>query len=132
MFDRRSQRGGLTEVALEDEHLHARVGFCELARDVDAGIGGAVVDEDDLEGSSRRLDGREDLVVELLEIVRFIEDGHEDRDIDGRGVHDCLSSSFALRARTTPAMQAPAAMAAAAATATTTRGGASPRIRRAR
>jgi hypothetical protein len=71
----------LSEVALEADDPDAVVGGVQALESREGPVGGAVVDEDQLEGRVERLERRDRPCVQLLERGRLVEDGDDDREV---------------------------------------------------
>ena len=74
------QRRGLAEVAPELDDLHPVILGEEHAKDAAGPIRAAVIDKDDLEGERDLLQRFDQLVVELRQALRFVQQQHDRRD----------------------------------------------------
>jgi len=71
----------LAEIALERHDPYARIRGMQPLEDGEGAVRGAVVDEDQLRGDARRLEGRHDAVVERLDGGLLVQDGHHHRHL---------------------------------------------------
>ena len=85
-----SQGELMSEIAREEDGLHARIFFLQATQDLTAPITRSVVDEDQLEIVLRLLHDRRDRLIEMFEIVLLIEYGDNDRN----KLHSSFSFSY--------------------------------------
>ncbi len=77
------QRRGLAEVAPQPDHLEARIGLDQIGQQIEAAVGGGVVDKNDFVGLAQALEHGRQPVVERQD-GRFL---IMDRDDDGEACH---------------------------------------------
>src|SRR6266511_6335818 len=83
----------LAEVALETHRTNARVGAVQTLERGKGAVGGAIVDEDELEGAWTRLERGDRPAIELLDRPGLVVEGDDYREIGRRelGVGDAAS-----------------------------------------
>src|SRR5207245_145770 len=73
------KRGRLSEIAAQADDFQVTVGFHEVGQEIEAAIGGGIVDEKDLVGALQLLQHRGETVVQGEDGRFLIVDGNHDR-----------------------------------------------------
>src|SRR4030042_2897311 len=89
MVEAGGQGGGLAEVSPQADELDPAVVLLKAPEHRPGRIGASVVDEDDLEGPAGLFQRKNELPMELLEVLGLIENGDDKRNIGPLGGFHC-------------------------------------------